>query len=89
VGSPSPDGVVKGRIGQGEDVVGFADLPKNAQGRYEYESEFEIIAPARSSLNRGNRFSVQWGGDRCTPDALRAHSPPIVRIPGGNRCAFR
>jgi hypothetical protein len=33
-------------IGPGEDVVGFAELPKNAQGLYEYESEFEIIAPA-------------------------------------------
>ena len=39
-------GVVKGVIGQGEDVVGFAELPKNAQGLYQYESEFEIIAPA-------------------------------------------
>src|SRR5262245_38048222 len=39
-------GVVWGVIGEGEDVVGFADLPKNAQGRYEYASEFEIIAPA-------------------------------------------
>ena len=39
-------GVVRGLIGQGEDVVGFAELPKNAKGLYEYESEFEIIAPA-------------------------------------------
>jgi hypothetical protein len=39
-------GVVRGMIGPGEDVVGFAALPKNAQGLYEYESEFEIIAPA-------------------------------------------
>jgi hypothetical protein len=39
-------GTVTGMIGPGEDVVGFAELPKNAQGLYEYESEFEIIAPA-------------------------------------------
>ena len=39
-------GVLKGVIGPGEDVVGFAELPKNAQGLYEYESEYEIIAPA-------------------------------------------
>ncbi len=39
-------GVVKGVIGSGEDIVGLAELPKNAQGRYEYASEFEIIAPA-------------------------------------------
>jgi hypothetical protein len=39
-------GVVWGVVGQGEDVVGFANLPKNGQGRYEYASEFEIIAPA-------------------------------------------
>jgi hypothetical protein len=39
-------GVVRGVIGQGEDLVGFAELPKNAQGRFEYASEFEIIAPA-------------------------------------------
>ena len=33
-------------VGEGEDLVGFAELPKNARGRYEYASEFEIIAPA-------------------------------------------
>ena len=39
-------GVVRGMIGPGEDVVGLAELPKNALGLYEYQSEFEIIAPA-------------------------------------------
>jgi hypothetical protein len=33
-------------IGPGEDVAGVAELPRNPQGLYEYESEFEIIAPA-------------------------------------------
>jgi hypothetical protein len=39
-------GWIWGVIGEGDDVVGFADLPKNAQGSYEYAAEFEIIAPA-------------------------------------------
>ncbi len=39
-------GTVTGMIGPGEDVVGLSELPKNALGLYEYESEFEIIAPA-------------------------------------------
>ena len=39
-------GTVKGVVDANEEIVGLADLPKNAQGKYEYETEFEIIAPA-------------------------------------------
>jgi Alpha/beta hydrolase domain len=57
-------GTVKGVVDPREDVVGLASLPKNARGLYEYESEFEIIAPAKGqpanevlfvdAENRGN-----------------------------------
>lgn len=39
-------GFVTGVVSDGEDLVGFADLPRDAQGIYEYAAEFEIIAPA-------------------------------------------
>ncbi len=38
-------GLVKGVVDADEDVVGLAALPKNADGKYEYATEFEIIAP--------------------------------------------
>jgi len=39
-------GTLKGVVDPREDVVGLGDLPKNALGRYEYTTQFEIIAPA-------------------------------------------
>src|SRR5262245_59431419 len=39
-------GMVKGVVDANEDVVGLAPLPKNADGKFEYTTEFEIIAPA-------------------------------------------
>lgn len=39
-------GVVKGVVDVTEDVVGLAALPKNAAGKFEYATEFEIIAPS-------------------------------------------
>jgi hypothetical protein len=57
-------GTVTGIVDPRENVVGLASLPKNAQGLYEYSSEFEIIAPAKGqpanevlfidAENRGN-----------------------------------
>jgi Alpha/beta hydrolase domain len=39
-------GTVSGVVDPNEKIVGLASLPKNAQGEYEYTSEFEIVAPA-------------------------------------------
>lgn len=39
-------GTLYGQVDSAEPVVGLADLPKNAAGVYEYESDFELIAPA-------------------------------------------
>jgi len=39
-------GVVRGVVGQNEHVVGIDEIPKNDRGLFEYESEFEIFAPA-------------------------------------------
>jgi hypothetical protein len=39
-------GTVSGVIDPKEDVVGLASAKKNAQGQFEYTTEFEIIAPA-------------------------------------------
>ncbi|MEJ2123076.1 MAG: alpha/beta hydrolase domain-containing protein [Alphaproteobacteria bacterium] len=39
-------GVVRGVVDSHEDVVGLEDVSKNDRGMLEYESEFEIFAPA-------------------------------------------
>jgi hypothetical protein len=39
-------GVVRGVVDPSEDVVGLDEVPKNDRGLFEYESEFEIFAPA-------------------------------------------
>jgi hypothetical protein len=81
-------GTVRGMIGPGEDVVGLAELPKNAQGLYEYESEFEIIAPAPGqpanevifvdAENRGNAVMLNL-----VNEAGVRGSPARARYPDG------
>src|SRR5712692_4970900 len=44
-------GTVTGVVAPGENVHGFGSLPHDGDGNYEYKSEFEIIAPAKSGLN--------------------------------------
>ena len=39
-------GVVRGVVDSNEDIVGLNEVPKNGRGMFEYESEFEIFAPA-------------------------------------------
>lgn len=39
-------GVVRGVVDSNEDIVGLNEVPKNDRGMFEYESEFEIFAPA-------------------------------------------
>jgi len=60
-------GMVRGVVSPGEDVVGLADLPRNADGDYAYSSAFEIVtaAPGRpvdeaiyvDAENRGSAIS--------------------------------
>ena len=49
-------GAVRGVIGPGEDVVGFAELPKSAQGRYErcasWDNTANKITPWRSASSQ-------------------------------------
>jgi hypothetical protein len=44
-------GTVTGIVAPGESVHGLAALPHDSEGNYKYESEFEIIAPAKSGVN--------------------------------------
>lgn len=41
-------GIVRGLVDLDEDLVGLSEQALNAQGMFEYESEFEIIAPAEA-----------------------------------------
>ena len=44
-------GTITGLVAPGESVQGLVALPRDRDGNYKYESEFEIIAPAKSDLN--------------------------------------
>jgi hypothetical protein len=44
-------GTVTGIVASGESVHGLAALPHDPDGNYKYESEFEIIAPAKPGVN--------------------------------------
>jgi hypothetical protein len=44
-------GTVTGIVAPGENVHGLAALPHNSDGNYAYQSEFEIIAPAKPGVN--------------------------------------
>jgi len=44
-------GTVSGIVCPGESVRGFDELPHDADGNYDYQSEFEIIAPERPGTN--------------------------------------
>jgi hypothetical protein len=44
-------GTVTGIVAPGESVHGLATLPHDPDGNYKYESEFEIIAPAKPGAN--------------------------------------
>jgi hypothetical protein len=44
-------GVVTGVVAPGENVHGLEALPHDNNGDYQYQSEFEIIAPAKPGLN--------------------------------------
>ena len=72
-------GVVRGVVDSNEDIVGFDEVPKNDRGMFEYESEFEIFAPAPGepanevvfidSENRGRPRTMNLVSEIDEPDA--------------------
>ena len=44
-------GTVSGIVAPGEKVEGFATLPKDAAGNYDYTSGFEVIAPVKAGAS--------------------------------------
>jgi len=72
-------GVVRGAVDPGEDVVGLEAVPKNNRRMFEYESEFEIFAPAPGepsnevvlvdSENRGRPRNLNLANEIDEPEA--------------------
>jgi Alpha/beta hydrolase domain len=44
-------GTVSGFVAPGDAIIGFDQLPHDADGNYDYQSEFEIIAPEKPGTN--------------------------------------
>src|SRR5712692_2028836 len=44
-------GTITGVVASGENVHGLGSLPHDGDGNYEYKSEFELFAPAKSGMN--------------------------------------
>ena len=75
-------GVVRGVVDPDEQVAGLAALPRDAEGRYAYSSEFEVIAPARA---RGPQVALVETENRGAPlvlGALQGFSPGTVTPTG-------
>jgi len=78
-------GVVSGVVAPGEDVVGLAGLPKDADGVYKYSAAFELIEPAAGqpanevvyvdSENRGTPISLTPLGG-----LLQAHATSYAHV---------
>src|SRR5258707_14876489 len=72
-------GTVTGIVAPGESVHGLAALPHDPDGNYKYESEFEIIAPAKPGMNS---VIVVEAENRGNPNLLNTlHGISIVGPP--------
>ena len=79
-------GTVSGVVAPGESVRGLESLPHDADGNYDYQSEFEIIAPEKPGANSAIVVDVE---NRGNPNFLNAVNdtaeagPPSATTDGG------
>ena len=74
-------GTVSGVVAPGENVRGLDALPRDADGNYDYQSEFEIIAPEKPGANSVIVVDVE---NRGNPNFLNAlHEVAISGPPSG------
>jgi len=72
-------GTVSGVVGPVEHVVGIAALPKDANGDYDYSSQFELIAPTAPGTNSAILVEAENRGTPLVLDGINAlaiHGPP-------------
>jgi hypothetical protein len=88
-------GSVSGVVASNENVHGLASLPRDANGFYEYESQFEIIAPAKTGTNSviivegENRGSPVYLNNVTETTAAGPPSPTTYEKGYGNGFLFR
>ncbi len=80
-------GTVSGVVAPGEIVLGFDALPHDADGNYDYQSEFEIIAPEKPGTNSAIVVEAENRGVPVFLNALHEvgiTGPPSATTNGAN-----
>jgi hypothetical protein len=80
-------GTVSGVVAPHDTIEGFDQLPHDADGNYDYQSEFEIIAPEKAATNSAIFVEVENRGRPVFYNALQeveVAGPPSATPNGGN-----
>jgi len=80
-------GTVSGVVSPRDTIEGFDQLPHDADGNYDYQSEFEIIAPEKSGTNSAIFVEVENRGRPVFYDELQeaeVAGPPSATANGGD-----
>jgi hypothetical protein len=80
-------GTVSGIVAPRETLLGFDQLPHDAEGNYVYQSEFEIIAPEKPGANSAMVIEAENRGVPVFLNALHEIAmtgPPSATTNGGN-----
>lgn len=80
-------GTVSGVVAPRDTIEGFDRLPHDADGNYDYQSEFEIIAPEKAGTNSAIFVEVENRGRPVFYNELHevnVAGPPSATATGGN-----
>ena len=80
-------GTVSGIVAPRDTIEGFDQLPHDADGNYDYQSEFEIIAPEKAGTNSAIFVEVENRGRPVFYDELQeaeVAGPPSATPNGGD-----
>jgi hypothetical protein len=80
-------GTVSGVVAPRDTIEGFDQLPHDADGNYDYQSEFEIIAPEKAGTNSAIFVEVENRGRPVFYNALQeveVAGPPSATANGGD-----
>jgi Alpha/beta hydrolase domain len=80
-------GTVSGVVAPRDTIEGFDQLPHDADGNYDYQSEFEIIAPEKAGANSAILVEVENRGRPVFYNALQeveVAGPPSATANGGD-----
>jgi hypothetical protein len=80
-------GTVFGYVGPGDAIIGFDTLPHDSNGNYDYQVEFEIIAPDKPGTNSVILVEAENRGTPVMLNALEQSAesgPPSKTTDGGS-----